>query len=416
MIDTVDWRVPALGAVISLHDQLLGWLRDCALPLWDRHGVDRVAGGYFETLAVDGAGGLACAGAVRRGRVVARHVYAFDVGHRIGWESRVSNPVEHGRAYLFAHLYGGDGLFHTAVHADSRLPAAPFSLYDHAFYLFALARLAATAGEGHSIRSTAVRCLDRLRDGWGKVNGGFDEARPPVAPLKSNPHMHLLEAALAWIEVSEGAARHPWVELAGELVSLCMRSFVDARTGAIREYFDHEWRPAEGAAGRVLEPGHQFEWAWLLFEWAASGHAKGPSRQATSAAALRLIEVGEGSGVDQVRGVAINEIWDDMTVKDANAKLWPQTERLKAWCARLVNSRGPAETELACRKIEAAGRGLWQYLRVEPAGLWHEVWSAEGSFTPGPSKASSFYHVVCAIDVLRRTVARVGMPLAAARP
>jgi mannose-6-phosphate isomerase len=416
MIDTVDWRVPAMGAVISLHDQLLGWLRDCALPLWDRHGVDRVAGGYFETLAVDSAGGLACAGGVRRGRVVARHLYAFDVGHRIGWESRVSNPVEHGRAYLFAHLYGGDGLFHTAVHADSRLPAEPFSLYEHAFYLFALARLAAASDAGHSVRSTALLCLDRLRGGWGKVNGGFDEANPPLLPLKSNPHMHLLESALAWIEVSEGAARHPWIELARELVTLCMTSFVDPRSGAIREYFDHEWRPAPGTAGRILEPGHQFEWAWLLFEWAASGHVDGASRKAAAAAALRLIEVGEGSGVDQVRGVAINEIWDDMTVKDANAKLWPQTERLKAWCARLVNSRGLAEAELACRKIAAAARGLWQYLCVEPAGLWHEVLTAEGSFAPGPSKASSFYHVVCAIDVLRQTVARGGMPLAPARP
>jgi mannose-6-phosphate isomerase len=75
-----------------------------------------------------------------------------------------------------------------------------------------------------------------------------------------------------------------------------------------------------------------------------------------------------------------------------------------------------AEAELACLKIAAAARGLWQYLCVEPAGLWHEVLTAEGSFAPGPSKASSFYHVVCAIDVLRQTVARGGMPLAPARP
>jgi len=416
MIDTVDLPVPAMGAVISLNDQLLGWLRDRALPLWDWHGVDRIAGGYFETLAVGSAGGMSSTGRVRRGRVVARQIYAFDVGHRIGWESRFANPVEHGRGYLFSHLYGGGGLFHTAVHADTRLPTEPFSLYEHAFYLFALARLAAMADAGDPVRSTAVLCLDRLRNGWGKVNGGFDEARPPRLPLKSNPHMHLLESALAWIEVTDGAARQPWVDLARELVGLCLTSFVDYRTGAIREYFDREWRPAHGEAGRILEPGHQFEWAWLLFEWAASAHVEGTSRQAASAAALRLIEVGERSGVDQVRGVAINEIWDDMTVRDANAKLWPQTERLKAWCARLVNSRGLAETELACRKIAAAGRGLWQYLRVEPAGLWHEVWSAEGGWAPGPSKASSFYHVVCAIDVLRRTVARGGMPPAPARP
>ena len=118
------------------------------------------------------------------------------------------------------------------------------------------------------------------------------------------------------------------------------------------------------------------------------------------------MEVGERWGVDPVRDVAINEIWEDMSVKDSNAKIWPQTERLKAWCARLAYAVEPEEVALASRKVAAAARALWRYLCVEPAGLWHEVWSVDGGFLPGPCKASSFYHVVCAIDVMRQTVAR----------
>jgi mannose-6-phosphate isomerase len=225
--------------------------------------------------------------------------------------------------------------------------------------------------------------------------------------------MHLLEAALAWIEVSEGAARLPWIALAREIVGLCLTRFVDADTGAVREYFDHDWRPACGAPGRIVEPGHQFEWAWLLLEWTATGLVDGTVRQACVDGSRRLMELAERWGVDHVRDIAINEIWDDMSVKDPTAKLWPQTERLKAWCAALVHARSAAEAQAACSMVVAAARGLWRFLSAEPAGLWHEVCAADGAFVAGPSKASSFYHVVCAIDVLRRTVdglGRTGLP------
>jgi mannose/cellobiose epimerase-like protein (N-acyl-D-glucosamine 2-epimerase family) len=93
-----------------------------------------------------------------------------------------------------------------------------------------------------------------------------------------------------------------------------------------------------------------------------------------------------------------------MTVKDAAAKLWPQTERVKAWCAMLQRAQSAAEAESACRSIARAAQGLLKYIRAEVPGLWHEECSPEGDFSIGPAKGSSFYHVVCAIDVLRKTV------------
>jgi mannose/cellobiose epimerase-like protein (N-acyl-D-glucosamine 2-epimerase family) len=119
------------------------------------------------------------------------------------------------------------------------------------------------------------------------------------------------------------------------------------------------------------------------------------------------VDIGERWGVDAIRDVAINEIWDDMSTKDAAAKIWPQTERLKAWCAMLAVAGSAIEAEIASGKIVQAGISLSRYLLAEPAGLWHEVWSADGSFAAGPSKASSLYHIACAIDTLRRTSGEV---------
>jgi mannose/cellobiose epimerase-like protein (N-acyl-D-glucosamine 2-epimerase family) len=407
MTEMDESRVSSWDAVVSIRNELLAWLQECALPVWDRHGVDRRSGGYFENIAFAGSEPrFDVSGDLRRGRVVARQIYVFDVGRQLGWNSILSSPLQHGVDYLMSRLHVGDGVFHTALDAATHEPRAPFNLYEHAFYLFALARLDATATDRYPVAETAVRCLQRLRADYGRSLGGFEESAPPNLPLKSNPHMHLLEAALEWIGATAGDGQHCWIELARELVGLSLTRFRDTSTGAIREYFDFQWRPVPGDDGRILEPGHQFEWAWLLLQWCASPHSTAAERRECTVAAHRLVEIGEKWGVDQARGVAINEIWDDMTTKDAGAKLWPQTERLKAWCALFERATSDDEAERACHKIVIAAQGMAKYLRADAPGLWHEVCSADGAFRLGPSKASSFYHVVCAIDVLRKTASR----------
>jgi mannose/cellobiose epimerase-like protein (N-acyl-D-glucosamine 2-epimerase family) len=398
--------------IISLNDRLQSWLRHQALPFWDHHGVDRTSGGYFEQLQYRSQSGwVEASGASRRGRVVARQLFVFDLGHRIGWRSSRSDPVEHGCDYLFSTMYRGQGLFYSAVSATTGEPQEHFSLYEQAFYLFALARLQTSWHARFPLEETALLGLGHLRRHWGKPNGGFEEASPPTLPLKSNPQMHLLEAALEWIKAASASKREPWVALARELVGLCLEHFIDAGTGAVREYFATDWRAAPGEAGRILEPGHQFEWGWLLMQWAESPECRPEQRAPCRKAAERLVELGERAGVDPVRGVAVNELWDDLSVKDAAAKLWPQTERLKAWCAMLDHAPDAAAAERACAKIAAAAQSLAQYLTTHPAGMWQEVLLPEGTFTAEPCKASSFYHIAGALHVLQQTSSRACEPV-----
>jgi mannose-6-phosphate isomerase len=92
-----------------------------------------------------------------------------------------------------------------------------------------------------------------------------------------------------------------------------------------------------------------------------------------------------------------------MTPKDTVAKLWPQTERLKAWCAALDAAESAADKSAACSRVIAAAAGMAKFLRRDVPGLWHEVCLPDGGFAAGPSKASSLYHVTCAIDVLHKS-------------
>ena len=83
--------------------------------------------------------------------------------------------------------------------------------------------------------------------------------------------------------------------------------------------------------------------------------------------ARRLVEIGELKGVDARLGVARNELWSDLTPKDLAAKLWPQTERLKAWCAMFECAATPDEVQLASMKIHAAAAGM----TLGAAGIGH---------------------------------------------
>ncbi|HEY2678554.1 MAG TPA: AGE family epimerase/isomerase [Steroidobacteraceae bacterium] len=114
--------------------------------------------------------------------------------------------------YLFSRLYRGEGVFHTSVDAGTYAPRDSFSLYEHAFYLFALAWLQADGASRYPVAATARSCLEWLCAHFAKRNGGFEDSLPPCQSLKSNPHMHLLEAALAWIDVSDASSRQPWVD------------------------------------------------------------------------------------------------------------------------------------------------------------------------------------------------------------
>lgn len=381
-----------MTALRSSRRRLVAWLVEDALPLWREAGVDRRQGGFFERL--DAASRPL--EAPRRTRVVARQTYVFATALRHGWVDDAATLVDHGLAFLIDRLRLGDGTFASAVRIEGGDALGSFDLYEQAFALFALAAAYEVRPERSDLPLIAARLLARLRQGWRHAESGFEESAPPSQPLKANPHMHLFEAALAWSELGRAEAQAIWRALADELATLCLTRLIDPATGAVREYFDRSWKPMEGPTGRVVEPGHQFEWAWLLVRW---GQARG--RADALAAARRLAVIGEEQGVDHGRGVALNELRDDFHVVDPAAKLWPQTERIKAWCALRGIAASEGEVDVAERNIDRAVDGLLQYIDAAPRGLWRESLAADGSFSMEPTRASSLYHIVCAIDTLQ---------------
>ena len=108
-------------------------------------------------------------------------------------------------------------------------------------------------------------------------------------------------------------------------------------------------------------------------------------------------QLGVEHGVDPIRGVAIDQISTDLTVISDRARLWPQTERIKASAILGQYAGSEAERTALGEEVTAAAKGLWLYLETPIPGLWRDKLLADGSFVAEPAPASSLYHIACAI-------------------
>jgi len=354
----------------------LAWLFEDALPVWATHGLNP-RGGWRDRLDDD----YGPVDAPMRMRVQARQVYVFAEAGRLGWTGAWRERVAHGLDFMLDRATRTDGLAAQTFGAeDGRVRDPGPALYDQAFALFAYAAAYGAVGDARA-RTAAHRLMDAL-DKQAHPLGGFREFDGPL--MKANPQMHLLEAALQWTAVDDDPR---WLALARAQAALCAERLVDPADDALHEVFTSDWRRLPAPPGEVTEPGHHFEWAWLLNRRDLGVSPELPAR---------LCRRAERLGVDPARGVAMNVIHASGAVLDGEARLWPQSERLKA--ALMMREREPAWTASACQAHDA----LFAYMAPAPRGLWQDVMRGDGSLRPESAPASSLYHITCAVSELAR--------------
>jgi len=373
----------------ALHAKLIGWLLDHAYPCWAKHGIDPATGAFIEAIGQDGLG-LALP---RRARVQPRQVYAFAQAPRLGWRGEVTDIVRRGIEHFTAHYRRGDGLFSTLASIDGTVLDERALLYDQAFALLGFASAATLLDERRKFEKRALDLHAAILRNFGTLDAALRSETGAHGIRESNPHMHLLEACLAWAEIGADSL---WAEWAHKLAELAVRRFIRPDTGALGEAFTAEWHPAPGLPGRIVEPGHQFEWAWLLLRCESS--SAGEFRQT----ARNLLAIGESSGVRD--GFAVNALVEDLTIQDPNSRLWPQTERLKS-AVLAAEVWGDVRY---CRMACAAASSLLTYLDTPVPGLWYDLRLAGGELVDSPAPASTFYHVVGAICALDKAIREGG--------
>jgi len=357
------------------------WLMETALPVWWVRGANQAhGGGYHDRLGHDG-----CLHPVpQRLRVQARQTFVYAEAGRLGWGGPWIEAVDHGLAAVLGPYRRADGFYRASVSADGKPVSDDADLYDQSFVVLCLAGGWRATGQPPALRDAAEELVIRLRERLAHRWLGFEESSPRRVPLRANPHMHLLEAALAWIELGAG---EPFISLADDMVSLATQHLIDARTGAIGEFFDGDWNFAAGPAGQVREPGHQFEWAYLL-----DLHSRLRGRD-HGELVHRLYQFGADHGVEA--GIVVAAVGADGEALDRSSRLWAQTERLRT-ILRVGLGAGLATIDDAIETIMTIDR----FIAHPQTGLWYDRCDANGVAIVDAAPASSFYHIMTALAVL----------------
>jgi len=368
---------------IKFHDGVpagqagLRWLTDHAWPLWLSHGVDWQRRAFHEHL--DSAS-LQCRAPFRRLRVVARQTYAFATAARYG-VPRAKEAVALGLDFLRGPARLPDGGFAWRFDLDNYPIDLRRDLYDHAFVLLAFAAAAEVVGADR-LRADAVALVDHIAAQFIHPAGGYRDSVPATEPRRQNPHMHLFEALLA---ASDAFGGERFFSCASDLAALFVARFFQTRESALPEYFDETLAPLREAGCFLVEPGHHYEWVWLLHWHERVAATMGiPVDPDLNLAANSLFEFAERYGVNPSSGLVANGLWSDGTVSDSGFRLWPQTERLKAM-ARCRSDR-----------VRGALEALETHLAGVRPGLWIERMDASGQPVAEPAPATSLYHLTAA--------------------
>lgn len=359
------------------------WYFEKALPLWARHGVDCVRGGVFERLEHD----LTPVPLPRRARLVARQIHCFSMGARLCGYDRYRELAAHCVDFLTRHLLSSSGTVRSSINIDDPDEGCPVpDLYDDAFVLFALASHASLEkGTAPETEALALRVLSASAARCRRADGSWAE---PGGPILANPIMHLAEAALSWIEI-DGQGRDTWMRLAEEIFGCLYGRMMQPLGCAVPEVFDEGWFPREHEAGHWIEPGHQFEWAWLLLRWGGLGNCKEAFERACV-----LAETAETRGIDPAHRHVVAGLDRALEPVLPHAPLWAQTERVRLW--HTIAAHEEASSCHAARAVRHRDEGLAvleRYVSGVNPGLWHEVANESGCFEKGPVKASSLYHL-----------------------
>ncbi|MER9686856.1 mannose-1-phosphate guanylyltransferase/mannose-6-phosphate isomerase [Mesorhizobium sp. M0139] len=356
------------------------WLFEETLPLWSTSGVDERHGGFHEALGFDGNPLLK----PKRMRTTARQVYAFAVARARGWDGPADRLISHGIAFMAGKGRTERGGWVRTLNVDGSVADPTEDAYDHSCVLLALAH-AHMCGNPDALRlgqETFVFLDAHLED---SRMTGFLETSDGEGERRSNPHMHLLEAFLAWYKAT---GDRTYLRRAARIIDLFRSHFFDAESWTLGEYFDAGWKPAAGEKGTWTEPGHHFEWASLLTDFVArSGQGE------LSNFARKLYASAIANGLNRATGLAYGAVSRQGLPLDLVSRSWPQAEAIKAAIA-LDGSGGPdLKPEIEAR----VGRLFRWHIDPAPLGLWIDRIDERGRSLASDVPASIFYHLVCAL-------------------
>lgn len=325
-------------------------------------------------------------------RQFAMYSHAVATGETIGFRPDLRHHFERICRQFYVPETEG---WRFSIDDEGRPKDSSYDLYSISFVIFAL---------GHYYRATHDEDARIIaRDTLGFVNRrfrldgvpGFVEALGqdlnPLAKIRrQNPHMHLLEACLFAADIWDDEI---YGVVANEICGLFSTFFYDGKKNFLCEWFTDTLSP-HPEKGHIVEPGHYFEWVWLL-------HKRDAERYA--GVCEHLLEWANRHGWDEEYGGIYDELSSDGSVISDTKRIWPFTEAIKA-NALLLPREKPEVKEERKRRIVAMV-SLFARKYIERRGFWTERLTRDLSpatdFMPGTTPYHVYFGLMETRDILR---------------
>ncbi|UFH49103.1 AGE family epimerase/isomerase [Pseudomonas sp. KNUC1026] len=361
--------MPAQTSLPAVFQRVHRHFLEQVVPLWEGPGWNASLSLAYEALGRD----LAPMPVQRyRAMACARQLFLFTcLSEREGAAERAATLFRSLDQYFLDASHGG---WFYSVDARSQPLDRSKDLYTHAFIVFASAHylgLVRTEQAQARLDAALAVIFERFASGDGLYWAALAEDWSSLGqgPLQ-NPLMHLAEAFLAVLKVRSDA------HCEAALVALCdamHAQFIDPEHGVLME------KPA-GSQGNWFEPGHQFEWYYLLkTSPLLSTHPLCAQLDKTFAYSERI-------GVDN--GHVLAMLAADGEVKDPTRRIWAQAEYLRALTVR----------------ESAAGQVLEQLRHFQahylPADGWYECRDGKGEVSRHDMPSTTPYHLATAYAAL----------------
>ncbi|MCV2401423.1 AGE family epimerase/isomerase [Marinomonas sp. C2222] len=344
------------------------------LENWHKYGIDKDQGFSYESLNHD-----LSRNRVGRIRLLTqcRQLYTFShavaVKNKKHWEASLQPLFE----FIITH-YFQDNRWIFSLDDELNVQDTQSDAYALAFVLLSFSHYYQVTKDARAL-SYITKTHRFLIDHMQADTGGFYEAYPinNSQIRRQNPHMHLLEGYIAAYETTQ---EEGYKTVINSLLELALSHFYDSKSKTLIEFFHHDWT-VHNEIGHQIEPGHHFEWVWLLHQ-----AYKIEANPEYLELAHHLWGTAIKHGLSEKGGI-YNQISNlDYQVLDREKRIWPITEYLKAITVL------PIGKEEKQHRIEVAFTFIKEYYFLDE-GRWNEYLTEDNQAKDYPLPGTSTYHI-----------------------
>lgn len=379
-------NIPDKNKINSLINSSKTYIQEC-LSFWAKTGYDTERGGYYEAVNFEGQ---PVTDLNRRFRIHPRNIFSHAMGTVRGY-GEFTKPAEQAFTFIMSRCWQKNRGFATLTSNSGKIVDDRVFTYDHAFVFLALAWLFYCTG-----KETYKKILDQI---WGIFNVKFrhslkgfitSDPVPRSEPLiLQNPHMHFFEA---FLELYVLLKDEYWLAEAKKIYTLYCESFYSSSHRVIIEFFNNDFSP-DSLNWNLVEPGHHFEWVWLLSKYERLSHETAISIPEIYDFAIQL---GRNSA-----GLPYEVCAPDGTPIKSTQRMWAQTEQLKADLAMYERTQELGYLKSALLSLENL---LNFFCSHRISGVWFDCLDENSRVVSTNSPSSTLYHLLIALDEFIRVV------------